>query len=584
MTRSNSGSYAVSSYPDPGTAGPAPASPGDEPRGAPAREPASRGQAPLVWAAVVLCLCAIAAFAIPAVGAGHARLFAAGGAVAVVLAAAAVFTLYTRHAADVAWWQQRAAQREQDAASWRKAAAQRDQDIASWREAATQRDRDIASWRSAAEQRQQDAASWKDLAGQYEQDAASWRRRAEEAGQGAGERDARYREINAEAMSRLRHLLDVELPAALDGSEDAPVFAGPSGSSEISGLSALVASAVRDGVARFRKQQEDHSESARRAVLSLARLLQDAAYRTQQEATVMANAYPADAMVLEHTMRVDHAAAQQARSAQSLVVLCDEWPGQQWPEPLDLLDVVRAAAGRIVSFKRVKVSGEPGTAAAAEVVEPLIHVLAELLANAAQLSPPTADVQVTVRNVETGAAIEIEDFGRGMQDAQLDQANRVISGERVVRIGDLGEFPQTGLPVVGRYVLRHGFRAELRRSPYGGVRAIVGVPASLVEDAPAAAPRPEQASPEFLSEATLLPPLPAQSDVPAAGETMTRRLPQRHSRRGLAPQDRPAASERPAEPEQPEQTPEEQGAWLGAYLADDTASQTTADDATETER
>jgi signal transduction histidine kinase len=534
---------------------------------------------PLVWAAAALGAFAIAAFAIPAAGAGHARAWAGVGAVAVVLAAAAGFTLYRRHAAVVAWWQQRAAQQEQGVASWRDAAAQRERDAASWREAAAQREKDAAVWREAAAQREQGAELWRDRAAQYEQDAASWRQRAEEAGRSTGERDARHREATAEAMSRLRHLLNVQLPAALDGSDDLPAFPEPAGNSEIAELSERVADAVRDSVARFRKQHDDHAESARRAVLSLARLLQDAAYRTQQEATVMANAYPADAMVLEHTMRVDHAAAQQARSAQSLVVLCDEWPGQQWPEPLELLDVVRAAAGRIVSFKRVKVSGEPGTAIAAEVVEPLIHVLAELLANAAQLSPPTADVQVTVRNVETGAAIEIEDFGRGMQDAQLDHANRIISGEQVVRIGDLGEFPQTGLPVVGRYVLRHGFRAELRRSPYGGVRAIVGVPAGLVEDTPTAASQPRQATPEFLPETPVLPSLPAQSDVPAAGGARTGRLPQRHSRRGLVPSGRPAASERPAEPERPEQTPEEQGAWLGAFLADDAAAGDTEEDA-----
>jgi hypothetical protein len=284
----------------------------------------------------------------------------------------------------------------------------------------------------------------------------------------------------------------------------------------------------------------------------------------------MAEDHPADPGVLEASMRVEHASAQMARNAQSLVVLCGEWPGQQWPDPLALPDVVRAAAGRIMSYQRVNVSGDHGVAADAGVVEPLIHLTAELLANATQSSPPATQVEVTVQAVQHGAVIEIDDRGIGMEEAQFKQARDILSGTRLIGMGDLGEFPQTGLAVIGHYVDRHGFGVELRKSPYGGVRAIVLVPDSLVVNNldPAAATPPALPAPLPSSSSVA-----AQADEPRPGETVAgRRLPRRHSLRGQtqpgSPADQPAdwAAALPA-------TPEEEGAFLAAYLG---AGETTA--------
>src|SRR5205085_884284 len=106
--------------------------------------------------------------------------------------------------------------------------------------------------------------------------------------------------------------------------------------------------------------------------------------------------------VLESSMRVDHAAAQQARHAQSVAVLCGEWPGQQWPQPLALLDVVRAASSRIVAYRRVTVSGEPDVAATASVVEPLIHMIAEMVEN---LEPTVTPLPLPAAEPEAGPAV-----------------------------------------------------------------------------------------------------------------------------------------------------------------------------------
>ena len=492
--------------------------------------------------AAVLAVLGVAAFAVPALGAGHSRAFAAGGAAAVLLLAGVLFVLRRQDAADVASWGERARWAQQDAA-----------------------------------EQQQRAALWEQRAGQAQQYAEELGRRS------AAEQGDRSRTVMAGLEQAADYLLHVQLPAAIEGLP-AAVFpaGGPAGSGEAAAVFARVAAAVQDGVAKLReqvdelrKQSDDHSESSRRAVLTLARLLQASALRIQAQAAKMADDHPADPGVLEASMRVEHASAQMARNAQSLVVLCGEWPGQQWPDPLALPDVVRAAAGRIMSYQRVNVSGDHGVAADAGIVEPLIHLTAELLANATQSSPPSTQVEVTVQAVQHGAVIEIDDRGIGMEEAQFKQARDVLSGTPLVGLGDLGEFPQTGLPVIGHYVSRHGFGVELRRSPYGGVRAVVLVPDLLVVNSlDLAAPAPEP-----------LPPPPAaaaQGGEPRPGDAvLNRRLPRRQSLRGQAqpgsqagqPADWPAAL--PA-------TPEEEGAFLAAYLgAGETAAGARADSAQE---
>jgi len=480
------------------------------------------------WAGGALAVLGLAAFAVPAAGAGHGRAFGAAGAAAVLLLAAVLFLVHRRYAgaaAAAALWEQRAVQGQRH-----------------------------------AEEQQQRAALW-------ERHALQSQQHAEDVGRRAAEHEERSRAIMAGLAEAADHLLHVRLPAILDGSaRPALTASGAAGNGESAALFARIGAVVEDGVAKLRerveelqRRSEDQSESSRRAVLTLARLLQASALRIQAQAAKMAEERPADPGVLEASMRVEHAAAQMARNAQSLVVLCGEWPGQQWPDRLGLPDVVRAAAGRIMSYERIRVSGDHGVAAAAGVVEPLIHLVAELLANATQSSPPATAVEVTVQAVQHGAVIEIDDRGIGMEEAQFRQAREILSGSRLVGLGDLGEFPQTGLAVIGHYIDRHGFGVELRRSPYGGVRAVVLVPDPLVVNnlEPAGVIRPVPPAPQ---------PEPAEVREPAEAHP-GRSLPRRQSLRGQGLAAGYGAQS-PAEPAavSEQATPEEEGAFLAAYL------------------
>ncbi|MBB5078446.1 ATP-binding protein [Nonomuraea endophytica] len=365
----------------------------------------------------------------------------------------------------------------------------------------------------------------------------------------------------------VKHLVTERIPAVGNDTPVPPPYQNGALDEEV----AARLEDVLDTVADSAKQDRERQESLRLAVVALARRVQTSAHRIQETVSLMAERHPGNPDVLEASMQVDHAAAQQGRHAQSLAVLCGDWPGQQWPKPLALVDVVRAAASRIVAYKRVEVSGDPDTAASAKVVEPLIHLVAELLANATQSSPPATTVLVAIRNVQRGAVIEIDDGGVGMDEHHLEQAREVVSGRRTVGVGEVGEIPQTGLAVIGHYVRRHGFLADLLPSPYGGVRAVVLVPTDVVETLePVSAPPVRAARPAVPEER-------APHAAPQDPE-----LPRRRSKRGeAAPSaegtaggpftaaegdgEEGAPADQPA-PERTETTPEQAGAWMAAFF------------------
>ncbi|MFE6971951.1 hypothetical protein [Isoptericola sp. NPDC057653] len=345
-------------------------------------------------------------------------------------------------------------------------------------------------------------------------------------------------------------------------------------------------------LARTRAARDDERSAVETAVVALGRKVQASAHRIQEEAARTVQRHAADPDVLQTAMRIDHAAAQHARQAQNLVALCGRRPGQTWDDPLPLPDVVRAAAGRITAFQRVEVSGDPGLAVVGRAVEPIVHVVAELLANATQCSPPNTQVLVAVRQVQRGAVIEVDDCGVGMVTRELERVRAVVSGARPVGIADLGEVPQTGLAVVGSYARALDLRVDLMESVYGGLRAVVMVPGELTTAVAAApdtlAPSVDDAWPERPRDVLPGPPAAAPGAVapgvasPADGAPT---LPQRRARRGDAatgaqrvvasggPAAPGAAGELPGQAPDPasDQSAEEAGAWIGAFFAADRA-------------
>lgn len=184
--------------------------------------------------------------------------------------------------------------------------------------------------------------------------------------------------------------------------------------------------------------------------------------------------------------RLGHLTTRMRRHADSLIILSGRPSGRGLRGQVPLRDVVRAAVSEIEDYARVEVRRLPDGAVGGGAVADLTHLLAELIENAAQFSPPHTKVRVFGEQVGVGHVLEIEDRGLGMGAEALAEANRRIEQSETL---DLYESDRLGLFVVSRLAARHGIRVVLRGSVYGGTTAVVLLPEDMVhEPAPGGAP------------------------------------------------------------------------------------------------
>ncbi|MFF8410678.1 sensor histidine kinase [Streptomyces omiyaensis] len=188
-----------------------------------------------------------------------------------------------------------------------------------------------------------------------------------------------------------------------------------------------------------------------------------------------------DPAELGDLFRLDHLTTRMRRHAESLIILSGAAPGRAWRMPVPLTSVVRAAVSEIEDYARVEVRRLPETAVAGGAVADLTHLLAELIENAAQFSPPHTKVRVSGEPVGNGYALEIEDRGLGMGRETLAEANARIDRSEAL---DLFDSDRLGLFVVSRLSARHAVKVHLRPSPYGGTTAVVLLPTELLQGAP----------------------------------------------------------------------------------------------------
>jgi signal transduction histidine kinase len=180
---------------------------------------------------------------------------------------------------------------------------------------------------------------------------------------------------------------------------------------------------------------------------------------------------------LSDLFRLDHLTTRMRRHAESLIILSGAAPGRAWRIPVSLTNVVRAAVSEVEDYARVEVRQLPEASVVGAAVADLTHLLAEIVENAAQFSPPHTRVRITGEPVGNGYAIEVEDRGLGMGKETLAEANRRIEQSEAL---DLFDSDRLGLFVVSRLAARHAIKVHLRTSPYGGTTAVVLLPTALL--------------------------------------------------------------------------------------------------------
>lgn len=181
---------------------------------------------------------------------------------------------------------------------------------------------------------------------------------------------------------------------------------------------------------------------------------------------------------LENLFRLDHLATRMRRNAESLLVLAGAEAPRRRARDVELTDVIRVAVGEVEDFHRVSlVALEEATAVGLAAVD-IAHLLAELMENGTQYSPPewTVDV-VGHRGTDGSYVISVTDHGVGMTADRIVDANSLLASPPPV---GLALSRSLGFVVAGTLANRHGISVRLAPSASGGIAAEVVLPPSLL--------------------------------------------------------------------------------------------------------
>ncbi|MGW3204821.1 sensor histidine kinase [Streptomyces sp. NPDC001135] len=308
-----------------------------------------------------------------------------------------------------------------------------------------------------------------------------------------------------EAMRRLRAGEDIDIQA------EAP--AGPPAEDETGQVSEALTTVHRAAL-RAAVERAELASGISGVFVNLARRSQVLVHRQLSLLDSMERRSD-DPGELSDLFRLDHLTTRMRRHAESLIILSGAAPGRAWRMPVSLTNVVRAAVSEVEDYARVEVRQLPEAHVIGAAVADLTHLLAELVENAAQFSPPHTRVRVTGEPVGNGYALEIEDRGLGMGTETLAEANRRIEQSEAL---DLFDSDRLGLFVVSRLASRHAIKVHLRTSPYGGTTAVVLVPTALLHSgAPEGASRhDERARPRQERAYARVPGAPSHQEAVAA--------------------------------------------------------------------
>ncbi|MFI6583758.1 nitrate- and nitrite sensing domain-containing protein [Embleya sp. NPDC050493] len=220
-----------------------------------------------------------------------------------------------------------------------------------------------------------------------------------------------------------------------------------------------------------------------------------------------AEAHEHDPDRLKRLYSLDHLVQRMGRNNTSLLVLGGEGTARVREDAL-LLDVARAAIGRIERFTRVDPGAvDPRILIAGRARDDVAHLLAELLDNATKFSRPETWVVLQANRRGDGAVLTITDSGVGITPERLAAFNERLASPAQL---DVHAVRAMGLTVAGHLATRYGITITLSQGAQGGTVAEVGLPEDIVvfRDRPGrhrGVPKPE------------VTPLPASGRVPDVG-------------------------------------------------------------------
>ncbi|MQY40657.1 hypothetical protein SRB17_86900 [Streptomyces sp. RB17] len=202
-----------------------------------------------------------------------------------------------------------------------------------------------------------------------------------------------------------------------------------------------------------------------------------------------------DPDALGELFELDHLATRMRRNAESLLVLAGQNPPRPTAAPVGALEVVQSAVAEVEQYRRVMIATVDPVRVRGHAVADVAHLLAELIENGLNFSPPTEPVQVHgwYDAEDDTYSFAVVDHGVGMSEADKQRAN--------ARFCDSGEEALLATPtrflghlVVGRLAQRlgEGTQVHLFDTTGGGLSALLALPGRLLAPAedPSSTPPP----------------------------------------------------------------------------------------------
>lgn len=182
---------------------------------------------------------------------------------------------------------------------------------------------------------------------------------------------------------------------------------------------------------------------------------------------------------LDGLLKVDHLATRMRRNAESLLILANQDSPRRYRQPVPLRDLARAAAAEIADYQRVDFSAFQAGAVRGEVAGDVIHMIAELIENAARFSNPQTSVDVRGEQAGPDYEIAIMDRGVGLSEERISSLNARLADPV---LAELESSSYLGIQVISRLAERHDIKVALEESPHNGITAKVLLPATILRD------------------------------------------------------------------------------------------------------
>ncbi|MCZ7416570.1 sensor histidine kinase [Streptomyces sp. WMMC897] len=262
---------------------------------------------------------------------------------------------------------------------------------------------------------------------------------------------------------------------------------------------------------------------------------------------------------LSTLFRLDHMATRMRRHGENLLLMAgaEHTASGHHPQPVSLLDVLRAAVSEIERYERVELTSLPPHAqVAGHAADDVSHLVAELLDNATSFSPPDADVELSGWLLENGEVmLSVQDTGIGMAADRLVELNDLLGepADRRPRVPEGRDGLGLGLHVVARLAARHGVRVQLRAQREGGITAVAVLPSALLPDRPA--PGTTGTVEPGTATATGMPGSVAEANSNALPTRASRRFALRKAQPEPTPEPAPGTEDEPSAVSAPESTP-----------------------------